>query len=110
MRSGCSKEQVQAKEIKRLSAEVQNRIRATREVAAVALHHAGHNVGCIAGFLGVTEKSVYRYLGDARIDRRPGQSGRPRKHTEYCKRCGKLSSTQYVVVNEICNRKRCKVK
>ena len=102
---GITKEN--ARELQRLSKVKAGDVKAARVTTAVALHHAGRDVSYIATFLGVTIKTVYRYLGDARRDGRQGNSGRPRKHTARCGICGKLSGSEYPVALGVCSRKRC---
>lgn len=78
-----------------------------RKVSALALHKTGRSVDYIATFLGVTQRQVYRYLGDSRRDARADNSGRPRKYPPRCPSCGGRARTEYPIVDGTCTRKRC---
>ena len=78
-----------------------------RKQQALAYHKAGHEVQKIAQMLGVSERTITRYLSGELSDRRVNGKGRPKKHTERCEVCGSLSKTRLPVVEGRCTRKRC---
>ena len=78
-----------------------------RQKQALALSRSGHEVQEIAQMLGVSERTITRYLVGELSDRRVNGKGRPKKHTERCEVCGNLSKTRLPVVEGRCTRKRC---
>lgn len=76
-----------------------------RQRQALALSKSGHEVQKIAQLMGMSERTITRYLDLE--DRRKSNLGHPKKHTEKCMVCGNLSKTRLPVVNHICPRKRC---
>ena len=78
-----------------------------RKQQALAYHKAGHDVPKIARLMGMSQRTITRYLALG-VDRRKGNSGRPKTHFKRCVVCGNLSKTQFPVGDDDrCTRKRC---
>ena len=70
-----------------------------RQRQALALSKSGHEVQKIAQLMGMSERTITRYLDLE--DRRKSNLGRPKKHTEKCMVCGNLSKTRLPVVSHL---------